>query len=420
MKIKTETRSYADVCNIPPMRHIKPTRPSNTLRKLIYFLSGGELKKVGFTYEIEGLEDAQYDGPCLYLMNHSSFTDLEIASRLIWPHPYNIVCTSDGFVGKEGLIRRIGCIPTRKFQNDLNLVKDIKYCFETLQTSVLMYPEASYSFDGTATPLPEGLAKLIKILGVPVIMIKTEGAFIRDPLYNGLRLRDVKVSARMYALLSKEEIKDLKPAQIDALLREAFTFDNFRDQQEKGIKVTEDFRAIGLERALYKCPHCMAEDMTSEGTKVFCKKCGAEYELTEDGFLKRTNGETKFDHVPDWYKWERESVREEIEAGKYHIELPVKIRVMADMKAIYEVGEGTLTHTPDGFHLTGCDGALDFTQSPKASYSLYADYFWYELGDMVCIGDKERLYYCFPPEDTNVCARMRLATEEMYKLAKRG
>ena len=34
-----------------------------------------------------------------------------------------------------------------------------------------MYPEASYSFDGTATPLPESLGKLVKKLGIPVVAI---------------------------------------------------------------------------------------------------------------------------------------------------------------------------------------------------------------------------------------------------------
>ena len=43
-----------------------------------------------------------------------------------------------------------------------------------------MYPEASYSFDGTATPLPDSLGKCVKLLNIPVVMIKTYGAFARD------------------------------------------------------------------------------------------------------------------------------------------------------------------------------------------------------------------------------------------------
>ena len=62
-------------------------------------------------------------------------------------------------------------------------------------------------------------------------------------------------------------------------------------------------------------------------------------------------------------------------------------------------------------------GAVTCRQRPMASYSLYADYFWYELGDMICIADRDSLYYCFPQTDTPV-AKARLAAEELYKLEK--
>ena len=68
--------------------------------------------------------------------------------------------------------------------------------------------------------------------------------------------------------------------------------------------------------------------------------------------------------------------------------------------------------------MTGCDGKLNYTQSPLHSYGLYADYYWYELGDMICIGDKARQYYCFPKENVPV-AKARLAAEELYKRKKK-
>ena len=82
------------------------------------------------------------------------------------------------------------------------------------------------------------------------------------------------------------------------------------------------------------------------------------------------------------------------------------------------VGEGVLTHTGDGFHLTGCGGALDYRQKPLASYSLYSDYYWYELGDMICIGNPDVLYYCFPKNSGDIVAKTRLAAEELYKIKK--
>ena len=82
------------------------------------------------------------------------------------------------------------------------------------------------------------------------------------------------------------------------------------------------------------------------------------------------------------------------------------------------VGSGRLTHTAEGFTLTGCDGKLSYTQGPLACYSLYADYYWYELGDVICIGNNDTLYYCFP-QGGDVVAKTRIATEELYKMKKR-
>lgn len=157
--------------------------------------------------------------------------------------------------------------------------------------------------------------------------------------------------------------------------------------------------------------------MVGKGTSIRCQSCGKEYTLTESGFLKALSGETEFSHIPDWYRWERESVRQELVDGSYRLDIPVEICMMVDTKCIYRVGKGRLVHTVDGFHLTGCDGKLDYAQKPRASYSLYSDYFWYELGDMICIGNSKVLYYCFPTEQQDVVAKTRLAAEELFHLS---
>ena len=417
MKIKVKSLSYEEVIKLPKTVHKNPKRPNPALKKLINVLANGDLKKVNFKEERIGMDRLKKGEPCLILMNHSSFIDLEIVSKLWYPNPYQIVCTTDGFVGKEGLMRAIGCIPTQKFVMDLNLIKDMKYALDKLKTSVLMYPEASYSFDGTATPLPESLGKCIKLLGVPVVMIKTTGAFHRDPLYNMLQLRKCDVSAKTEYVLSPEEIKERSAKEINSILKDLFTFDHFKWQQENKIKIDEPFRADGLNRVLYRCPHCETEGkMVGKGIKLTCENCGAAYVLDEYGYLKAENVDGRFDHIPDWYRWERECVRKELEDGTYKLSTPVDIIMMVDRKAVYRVGEGVLEHDNTGFRLTGCDGKLNYAQKPSASYSLYSDYYWYELGDMVCIGDMKTSYYCFPKGKGDIVAKTRLAAEELYKL----
>lgn len=419
MKTVTKKSTYEKVMGLKRTKHRNPMRPLFLIQILIRLLSFYDLLPTRFTYEKHGMEKIGKDEPCLILMNHSSFIDMEIASRIFFPKRYGIVTTSDSFVGPlmRWLMPLLGCIPTQKFVSDVGLIRDMQYMLKEKKTSVLMYPEASYSFDGTATPLPRKMGILLKKLGVPVVTVITHGAFARQPLYNCLKKRKVQVSADVTCLFTAEDLKTLSVAELDAKLDEAFGFDNFRWQQENKVVINEPYRADGLQRVLYKCPHCMEEGKTEgTGTKLICHNCGAEYELTELGYLQADNA--IFTHVPDWYKWERSEVRKELEAGTYRLDVDVDIAMMVNYDAIFQVGEGHLTHTAEGFHLTGSDGKLDYTQGPLSCYSLYSDYYWYEIADMICIGNKDALYYCFPKGQGDVVAKTRLAAEELYKLKK--
>ena len=453
MKKKTAKMGYEEVLALPVPAHEKPVRQRLLFRLILFVLSIWDLWATRFTYRTVGLEKLGKEEPCLVLMNHSSFIDLKIASRLLVTRPFHVICTSDGFVGKRWLMRLIGCIPTRKFMMDVTLVRDMVYVVRELKSSILMFPEASYSFDGTQTPLPDSLGKCLKLLKVPVVMIRTSGAFARDPLYNNLQLRKVRVSAEVEYLLSPEEIAKKSPQELNDILQEKFTFDYFRWQQENKVRVKESFRADGLNRMLYKCPRCREEGkMLGQGTRITCRHCGKVYELTEYGYLRtvtdedgciayrtgeeagendssdlkedagicgsvwKHDEEMEFTHIPDWYRWERECVRQELTAGTYRLEVPVVIYMMVNTDCIYQVGEGTLIHSREGFRLTGCDGKLEYTQEPTASYSLYSDFYWYEIGDVICIGDARAQYYCFPQNCGDIVAKTRLATEELYKL----
>ncbi len=418
MKIKAVPMDYAEVAKLPRPRHKLPLRPNLLLTTLVRLAAIPDLKQTGFTYSTERMELLGKE-PALILMNHSSFLDLMIVSRIFYPRPYGIVCTSDGFVGKEWLMRRLGCIPTRKFVTDVSLIGDMEYLLKEKKTSVLMYPEASYSFDGTATPLPRKLGVLLKKLDVPVVTVITHGSFARDPLYNCLQKRQVTVSAKVTCLLTREEIRGKTVAELDGLLDSVFSFDNFAWQEENRVPITEPFRADGLNRILYKCPNCGTEGhMEGKGTGLTCHACGKSWELGIFGRLEAQKGETEFPHIPDWYAWERQQVRKELEEGTYYLETDVDIGMMVDYKAIYMVGSGKLRHDGEGFHLTGCDGRLDYRQSPLACYGLYSDYYWYEIGDVICIGNQDALYYCFP-KGCDVVAKTRMAAEELYKMKKR-
>ena len=415
MKIKTQNKTFEQVMALPRPKHKKPMRPWFLLQTLIRILSIPDMIATRFTFN-KAIKKKLPKEPCLILMNHSSFIDLKIAFRIFYPRRFSVVCTADTLVGKEWLMRRVGCIPTQKYVTDLTLIRDLKYALHEKKASVLMYPEAGYTFDGCATALPEKLGGLLKMLKVPVVTVITHGAFARDPLYNGLRLRRVKVSAEVKLLLTPDEIEQKSVPELDKMLKNEFTFDNFAWQYENKVEIDEPFRATGLERILYKCADCGTEGkMEGKGTELVCHACGKRHTLSVFGRLEADDGETRFPHIPDWYAWERACVREELESGTYRLDTPVDIGMIIDYKALYTVGEGHLVHDENGFVLTGCDGALRYEQKPLASYGLNSDYFWYEIGDVIGIGNREALYYCFPKTDVSV-TKARLAAEELYKI----
>ncbi len=416
MKVKNAQKDYAEVAAMELPKHQKPKRPNILFRTLLKAVSAPDLIATHFKCKRVGMERLKKNEPCLILMNHSSFIDLKIAASVLYPMPFNIVSTLDAFIGKEWLMRQIGCIPTRKFVFDIGLVKDINTCIKKQNTSVLMYPEAGYSFDGKTTVLPESLAMLIKRLGVPFVMLETFGAFHRDPLYNNLQKRKVNVSAELRYVLSPEDIAGMSVEQIADVVAREFSFDNFKWQQDNKVKIDEPFRADGLHRLLYKCPHCHSEGTTEgAGTKLTCHACKKEWELDEYGYMRAIEGDTEFAHIPDWYAWERECVGKEIAGEAYGFSVDVDIYMIVNTKGVYSVGEGTLTHSKEGFLLVGCDGQLKYSQNSISLYTLNSDFYWYSLGDVIGIGNNKALYYCMPKTDKYIVTKARLATEEIYK-----
>ena len=419
MKINAKKMPFDEVRKLPKLKHKNPRMPSRFLATVVRVAVEPTLRQIKFSYTSERMELIGKDEPCLILMNHSSFTDMKLAYGIFYPRKMGIVTSVDAMSGILGkLMRFLGCTPTHKYITDISLLKDIEYMLRVNKTSVLMYPEAGYSFDGRSTVLPKKMGVLMKRLGVPVVTVITEGAFARDPLYNMLQIRDVKVGAHVKCIATAEEIKEKSVAELDALLDEAFSFDNFAWQRDNKIVIDEPFRADGLHRILYRCPHCGAENqMEGKGIHITCKACGKKWEMDEYGRLSAVTGETEFSHIPSWYDWERKCVRKEIENGEYLLDTEVDIAVQVNLDGVCMIGPGRLVHNTEGFCLTSDDGQLDYSQSATASYTIYSDYYWYERGDVIGIGDTEYSYFCIVKDNVSV-TKARLAAEEIYKIAK--
>ena len=419
MKTKLTRKSYDEVMAMPRRKHQKPVKPNILFRTLMLVASLPDIIATGFKANKIGMERLGKKEPAFFLMNHSCFLDLEIVPTVLDPRRFNIVATTDAFIGKAWLLRQIGCISTNKFVTEMNLVRDMMHAGKKLQDSVVMFPEAGYSFDGRAVPMPDSLGKMVKMMGLPLCTIITHGAYSRDPLYNNLQKRRVKVTADVKYLLSADDVAEMSAEDIQAIIDNEFSFDSFAWQRDNKIKIKEKFRADGLNRILYKCPHCLAEGrMIGKGTTLSCPDCGKVYHMDEYGVLSAEDGVTEFSHIPDWYDWERRCVREEIERGEYSVDLDCRLLMTLTDYRFYEIGEGRLRHDKNGFVLDGCDGKLHYEHKPLSAHTVNSDFYFYQIGDVVSFGNTDGLFYCFPKSKEDIVCKIRFAHEEIYKITK--
>ena len=383
---------------------------------LIYLLSKIALRGKDYRVECIGMEELK--PPYMLLSNHMHFIDFELAAMGTFPHPVSNVVSIDGYVVKWFLLEWIGAIATRKFTTDLHLVKSIR---KVLQRGdiLAMYPEARYTPCGTLAFLPDSLGKLIRMNKVPVVAVVHRGNHLYAPFWNFRSKRKVPMHTTLKLILTPEQIASMSVEQINALLRQELSYDEYRYQKENGIRITESDRAEGLHKVLYQCPHCLEEfQMASQGATLLCQACGKRWHWQEDGYLKAENGETEFDHIPDWFHWQRQQVQQQIERGEYHFSDEVQVYSLPRVWRYIPLGKAKLTHDPaTGFTLEGHYRGQDYRINRQCAQtnSLHVEYDFgpIDKGDYVDISTENDSFYCLV-SNPNVITKLGFATEELY------
>ena len=383
---------------------------------LIWLLS--KIMLIGKKYKVEQINMEGLKPPYMMLSNHMHFIDFELAAMGTYPYPVSNVVSIDGYVVKFFLLEWIGAIATRKFTNDLALVKSINKVLK--RGDILsMYPEARYSPCGTTAFLPDSLGKLVRMNKVPVVAVVHHGNHLYAPFWNFRNKRKVPFHTTMTQILTKEQIEKMTVEEINTAIREALQYDDYRYQKDNGIKITEPFRAEGLHKVLYQCPHCKEEfQMDSKGAELFCNACGKRWHWNEDGNLEAVDGETEFNHIPDWFAWERTQVKEQIENGTYFFDDEVEVFALPRVWRYLPLGKAKLTHDPEkGFVLHGHYREQDYhiERTPAQTNSLHVEYDFVPLKakDYVDISTENDSFYCCPTKK-NVITKLAFATEELY------
>ncbi|MDS0525839.1 hypothetical protein NNC19_09135 [Clostridium sp. SHJSY1] len=345
--------------------------------------------------------------PYLVLCNHHSFMDFCITPLTIFPHRANYISELEGFeCYGEWKYRQIGCLGTRKFVNDIALIKNMKKVIDR-KGIMVYYPEARYANVGTSSKIPEAVGKLAKMLKVPVVVLNMKGNYLQSPIWNTTIRKEAKLEATITQIFTKEELAETSIDGVNRKIQEYLTYDEYKWQYETKQKITYEKRAEGIECALYQCPVCSSKfQMETENADIFCKRCGSRWHMTQYGEMERRDGHLSkvvdntidFSHIPNWYEWQRKQVIKEIEEGNY------------------------FQHDINGFSLEFKDygeneiNTLKF--SPITMYSVHTEYNYRGKGQCITLSTLDNTYFLYPLEEGFNATRIQFATEYLYEKAK--
>lgn len=383
---------------------------SNFVLKFIV-RGGSTIEKI----DMEGLKP-----PYIVLANHTQFADFFVSFKAVPPHRFNNIATLDGFVGLEKPMAKLGCACHRKYTTDISLVRACHKVLHEYKDVLFMYPEARYSNVGTTAIIPEVVGKLVKKNKVPLVIMLHHGNYLNAPFWDFSQHRKVPFHSTMKKVLTTQQIESLSVDEINEIIRTELCYDEYKWQKENNIRITEDFRADNLNRILYKCPHCMTEGKTvGKGIHLTCEECGKVWEMTELGEMKALDGETEFSHIPDWYEWERECVRQELLDGTYKYEETLRVHSLPGSKYI-DIGEAHVTHDlENGFVIEGeyNNNKYRIQRRTNTLYTLHNEFSFIKLGRVDCfdVSVNDNSFYCIPSQK-DVVTKLMLATEEAHKI----
>ena len=341
------------------------------------------------------------EGPALYVSNHPSPLDYMHLACLLWPH--RIVPIANEYYMQRGIKKRLlsamGAIPKKLFTADLGLIRKAQH---TLQGgwSVYLAPEGRLSVDGETYPIHPSSGGFARLLKVPLVILHLSGAYYNKPKWRrGFRRQYVRLEVK--AVLSPEELKNMKPKKINALIQEGIAADDSARAYEKTLIWRRGGKALGLQNLIYRCPGCGALYTTeTAGNALRCRSCSLS--LSFDRHYRLKENPAGWESIADLYR----AVKEWEQRERPSLFCQVTVRRFRGERE--DKGKGEARLSPSGFSFDGIVGGeeIRFAFSPEQLKALP-----FSCGEEFETYYQNNLYYFYPDTQRKQCARWGLLAD---------
>lgn len=354
--------------------------------------------------------------PCIVLCNHGSFYDFVYSGMLIKKYKPHFIVARMYFhhklLGK--VISSSGAFPKSMFVAD---VENSKNCLKVIASKgmLAMMPEARLSTIGTFEGIQDTTYKFIQKMQVPVYVVKINGSYLAKPKWGDKVRKGSLVEGELNLLLSQEKIKTLSLDEIKTKIDQSLCYDEWEWlKQHPEISYKHKTLAKGLENILSLCPQCNSKySLVTDKNNIKCEKCDAVISIDN----RYTLSGTKFDNIKDWYLWQKDVLKQEIESNPdFCLKSNVELKHLSKdgKRCTRPAGSGYCVLNRDGLLYVGTEDGNNIEKMFPIS-QIYRILFG--AGEDFEIYEGKELYY-FVPEDTRSCVTWYLASEILKEINK--
>jgi len=170
--------------------------------------------------------------------------------------------------------------------------------------SIALFPEATRTWSGETLYIDPSIAKLAKLLRVPVITARMRGAYSFDPRWAKYPRRSAMIIDYNLAI-NKDQLESLTNEEILEIIKTNLYQNDISYQRMNKVKIRSTTRAEHLDLILFICPSCEAIDgIYSKKNSVKCSDCGLDVLVNKYGFFSSSRETHKFDNPGDWLAWQ--------------------------------------------------------------------------------------------------------------------
>ena len=243
-------------------------------------------------------------GQYLVLFNHQTSFDQFFINMTV-PGAIYFMASEDIF--SNGIISRIikylaAPIPIKKQTTDVRAVLN---CMRVAKEggTIAIAPEGNRTYSGKTGYINPSIAQLIKKLELPVVFVRLEGGYGKEPRW-GRGVRRGKMTSTVTRVFSPEEFKEKSYAEIlNIVEKELYVDENLNTGVYPARKGAEY-----LERMLYTCPYHGFTELYSKGNTVECKLCKRKVTYTADKRFVGLGFDFPYKTPGEWYLRQEEFI----------------------------------------------------------------------------------------------------------------